>query len=98
MRTCGRAYGRAIGISLVSLLVSGISEAAGHQAWLKQSIDVPVFIPRNGGRIAFGAEQEEKFGKHGFIDPETLLMIKLRACPYFALGVGDRFAYARSRG
>ena len=98
MRTFGRACGRAIGISLASLLVSGISEAADHQAWLKQSIDVPLFVSRNGGRIAFGAEQEEKFGKRGFIDSETLVMIELRACPYFALGVGDRSAYTRSRG
>ena len=44
------------------------------------------------------AEQEEKFGKRGFIDSETLAMIKLEACPYFAIRLGDRFVYERSRG
>ena len=57
-----------------------------------------VCAPWDDGRIVFDAEQEEKFGKRGFIDSETLAMIKLEACPYFAIRLGDRFVYERSRG
>ena len=83
---------------LVLVCVPCILEAADHHAWLKQSIDVPLFAALDGDRIVFGAEQEEKFGKRGFIDSETLAMIKLEACPYFAIRLGDRFVYERSRG
>lgn len=98
MRVFVKSCCRAIGMTLALVWVPRISEAADHQVWLKLSIDVPIFAPWDDGRIVFDAEQEEKFGKRGFIDSETLAMIKLEACPYFAIRLGDRFVYERSRG
>lgn len=98
MRVFGKSCCRAIGMTLALVCVPRMSEAADHQAWLKQSIDVPLFAPWDDGRIVFGVEQEEKFGKRGFIDSETLAMIGLEACPYFAIRLGDRFVYERSHG
>lgn len=72
--------------------------AADHQAWLKQSIDAPLLELWDGGHFSFDAEQEEKFGRRGFIDSETLAMIGLEVCPYLAIRLGDRFVYERSRG
>ena len=83
---------------LFTILSACSTLAADHQAWLKQSIDAPLFTFWEGGRLSFGAEQEEKFGRRGFIDSETLAMIELEACPYFAISLGDRFVYERSRG
>ena len=98
MRVFVKSCCRAIGMTLALVWVPRISEAADHQVWLKLSIDVPIFAPWDDDRIVFDAEQEEKFGKRGFIDSETLPMIKLEACPYFAIRLGDRFVYERSRG
>lgn len=50
-------------MTLALVCVPRISEAADHQSWLKLSIEVPLFAPWDDGRIVFGAEQEEKFGK-----------------------------------
>lgn len=91
---------RAVGACLIVFAVLSVrgAFAADHQAWLKQSIDVPLVGLWDGGCLAFGAEQEEKFGRRGFIDSETLAMIELEVCPYIAFRLGDRFVYERSRG
>ena len=88
----------ALSVFAVGILLARGALAADHQAWLKQSIDAPLVTLWDGGRLSFGAEQEEKFGRRGFIDSETLAMIELEACPYFAISLGDRFVYERSRG
>lgn len=78
-----------------AIYAASSAQAANWQAWLTQSVEVPISAHEKWGKLSASVAQDERLGGDGFAHFKTLTLMKWRVLNWAELAVGDAFICER---